>query len=72
MDEAEYRRQLDELEEQLSDLYRRRRQLTAAYADDHPAVLPARVRDRSEVQQRVARCPRCGGRLSEPGGMEKT
>lgn len=64
MDEAAYREQLNALEEQLSDLYRQRRELTAAYAADHPAVLPP-ARARSEVQQRVARCPRCGGRLSD-------
>ena len=63
MDEADYREQLNRLEEQLADLYRQRRALTAEFAEDHPAVLPARVRDRSDVQARVARCPRCSARL---------
>lgn len=65
MDEAEYRCELNALEEQLTDLYRRRRALAAEFADDHPAVLPSKARHRSDVQQRVARCPRCGSRLSD-------
>ena len=63
LNEHEYREQLNALEEQLSDLYRRRRALTEAFADEHPPVLPARIRNRSETQMRIARCPRCSMRL---------
>jgi hypothetical protein len=70
MDTDEYREQLNRIEEQLSAIYRQRRALTEAYAADHPAVLPA-PRQRTAVQERVARCPRCSARLSETGGLEK-
>ena len=63
MTEAEYREQLNALEEELSDVYKRRRQLLEAFADEHPPVLPARIRNRSETQARIARCPRCSMRL---------
>ena len=68
MDEAEYRERLNALEEQLTALYRERRKLTELFADDHPAVLP-KPRFQSDVQQRVARCPRCG--LSQVSGAKK-
>ena len=59
MDEAEYREQLNALEEQLTLVYRERRRLQEAFADEHPAVLPP-ARFRTDAQARVARCPRCG------------
>lgn len=68
MDEAEYREQLNRLEEQLTALYRERRKLTEVFADDHPAVLPP-ARYRTDAQARVARCPRCG--LSQESGAKK-
>jgi hypothetical protein len=68
MDETEYRAQLNVLEERLADVYRERRKLTEAFAEEHPAVLPA-PRWQSDVQQRVARCPRCG--LSQVSGAKK-
>lgn len=68
MDEAEYRKQLNALEEQLTVVYRERRKLTEAWADEHPAVLPP-PRFQTDVQQRVSRCPRCG--LSEISGSKK-
>ncbi len=40
MTEAEYREQLNRLEEQLTAVYRERRRLQEAFADEHPAVLP--------------------------------
>lgn len=71
MDEADYRQQLNALEEQLTELYRQRRKLTERFAEDHPPVLP-KPRFQSDVQQRVARCPRCGGRLdSDVSGAKK-
>jgi hypothetical protein len=62
--EAEYREQLNQLEEQLTAVYRERRALTEAWADEHPPVLPP-PRYRTDAQARVARCPRCGGSLEE-------
>lgn len=62
MDESEYREKLNLLEEQLSEVYRLRRRLQEEFADGHPPVLPP-PRYRTDAQQRIARCPRCGGRL---------
>ena len=70
MDQSEYREQLTRIEEQLSAIYRQRRELTERYAQDHPAQLPA-PRQRTPTQERVARCPRCSGVLSEESGLEK-
>ncbi len=65
MDEAEYREQLNVLEERLSAVYKERRQLLELFADEHPPVLPP-PRYQSDRQQRIARCPRCGGSLKDP------
>ena len=62
MDEAEYRKQLNALEEQLTAVYRERRKLTEAWADEHPPELPP-PRYRTDRQAAVARCPRCSQRL---------
>ena len=70
MTEAEYREQLNVLEEALTDVYRARRALTEAYADEHPPVLPP-PRYRTDHQARVARCPRCSMLLSEESGAKK-
>ena len=64
MTEAEYRVELNRLEEQLTLMYRERRALQEAFAEDHPAVLPP-ARFRTDRQAAVARCPRCGGSLSD-------
>jgi hypothetical protein len=71
MTEAEYREQLNQLEEQLTSVYRERRKLTEAFADEHPPVLPP-ARFRSDAQARVARCPRCSAVLSEKTGVENS
>jgi hypothetical protein len=60
----QYRTLLASLDEELADVYRRRRSVMEAFAAEHPVVLPP-ARRRSEAQQKVARCPRCGGRLSD-------
>ena len=71
MTEAEYREQLNRLEEQLTVLYRERRKLTELFAEDHPAVLPP-ARYRTDRQAAVARCPRCSMRLdSDVSGAKK-
>ena len=64
MTEAEYRVELNRLEEQLTLVYRERRALQEAFAAEHPPVLPA-ARFRTDRQAAVARCPRCGGSLSD-------
>lgn len=69
MDEAEYRERLNALEEQLTAVYRERRQLQELFAGEHPPVLPP-PRYRTDHQARVARCPRCGGALSEKDGAK--
>lgn len=51
---------LSAVEEKLAPLYRVRRALREEYAERFEPVLPA-PRYRSQVQDRVARCPRCGG-----------
>ncbi len=71
MDEAEYREHLNRLEEQLSQVYRERRRLQEAFADEHAPVLPS-PRYRTDAQARIARCPRCSMRLdSEDPGAKK-
>jgi hypothetical protein len=71
MDESEYREKLNALEERLTEVYRERRALTEAFAEDHPAVLPP-PRFRTDHQARVARCPRCSMLLgSEVSGAKK-
>ena len=56
---------LDEAEAELAAVYRKVWPLREAYAEAFPtADLPPR-RARTEKQERVARCPRCGGRLRE-------
>lgn len=70
MTEAEYREKLNALEEQLTVIYRERRKLTEAFAEDHPAVLPP-PRFRTDQQAKVARCPRCSGLLSDMSGAKK-
>ena len=62
MTEAEYRVELNRLEEQLTVVYRERRALQEAFAAEHPPVLPP-ARFRTDRQAAVSRCPRCGGRL---------
>jgi hypothetical protein len=57
--QEEYRRLLNDNEARLGALYRERRVIMEAFAGDYPVVLPP-PRRRSEHQQRVARCPRCG------------
>ncbi len=71
MDEAEYREQLNRLEEQLTAVYRERRRLQELFADEHPPVLPP-PRYRTDAQAKIARCPRCSARLdSEEGSAKK-
>ena len=62
--EEDWRSALSAVEEQLAPLYRLRRSLREAHADRFaPAAMPTQRRNRSEIQERVARCPRCGAYL---------
>ncbi len=70
MDETEYRAQLNVLEEELSDVYRRRRALLEEFADDHQPVLPP-PRFRTAKQAAIGFCPRCGGKLSKDVAPEE-
>lgn len=56
----EWQAALAAVEEKLAPLYRVRRSLREEYAERFEPVLPE-ARYRSQVQDRVARCPRCGG-----------
>lgn len=58
--EEEWKAALVALEERLAPIYRVRRELRQAYADRFPPPeLPPR-RYRTDTQEKVARCPRCG------------
>jgi hypothetical protein len=54
---------LEELEERMRPLYRARAMLREEFAElTEPAMMP-RPRERTSTQEKVARCPRCGGRV---------
>lgn len=62
--EAEWKAAIGVLEERLSLIYRELWPLRDEYAERFPpAALPSR-RNRTETQEKIARCPRCGGRLT--------
>ena len=62
--DEDWREALRVAEEKLSAHYRVVWALRDAVAErTEPAAMPERRRDRSEHQERVLRCPRCGGRL---------
>ena len=52
-----------DVEERMQPLYVLRRQLRVGMADRFPAPEMPRPRERTVTQERVARCPRCGGTL---------
>jgi hypothetical protein len=61
----EIRAALEEAEAELHECYRKVWPLREAYAAAvPPAALPSR-RNRTDKQALIARCPRCGGRISE-------
>lgn len=60
--EAQFRAALEEINERLSPLWRVQRAIREAWAERFdPAEMPGR-RYRTEKQERVTRCPRCGGK----------
>lgn len=67
---AEIKAALEKAEAELQSVYRKLWPLREAYAEHFPpAELPAR-RYRSDTQEKVARCPRCGGRLESEEAAE--
>jgi hypothetical protein len=55
------------LDDEMGPLFARRYALRDAYLRvSEPAALPSR-RNRTETQERIARCPRCGGGLESEG-----
>ncbi len=61
----DYRSRIAELDQKIGDLYRQRRIVMEAFAEEQgPAVLPVRTK-RTDTQRLVARCPRCGGPIGD-------
>lgn len=66
--EDEWRAAIRTLEERLSEVYRDLWPLREKYAERFPpAELPAR-RYRTDTQEKVARCPRCGTKIEDDLG----
>ena len=56
------------IEEQMAPWYRMRRRLRDfATRRWPPPKMPAQRRYRTEIQEKVARCPRCGGTYKDEG-----
>lgn len=69
--EEEWTAAIAALEERLSETYRVLWPLRDARAERFPrAELPPRTA-RTETQEKVARCPRCGTRLESEGPVSK-
>lgn len=54
---------LEALEERMRPLYRVRAMLREEFAELTETAAMPRPRDRTTTQEKVARCPRCGGRI---------
>jgi len=57
----EFQAALAELDARLTPVYRLMRPIREEYAERFEVVLPP-VRSRTQIQEKVARCPRCGSR----------
>ncbi len=65
------KREIEHAEEELAAVYRKLWPLRKRYAEMfQPAELP-KARYRTDKQNLVARCPRCGGRLESEGAAPK-
>lgn len=63
--QKQYMAALAEIEERMAPLYRVRRQIRDAATEKfETADMPKQRRYRTETQEKVARCPRCGTRLA--------
>lgn len=58
--QSEFRRALDEITERMTPLWSVRRRIREAYAERFEPTLPRHRRHRTETQERVYLCPRCG------------
>lgn len=59
--ETDFRGALDELTERMAPLWRVRNLIREEWASRFPtAAMPSRRRDRTDTQERVYLCPRCG------------
>lgn len=68
--EEDWRAALAAVEERLAPIYRIRRDLRSQYASRFEAAALPRRRNRTETQEKVARCPRCGERLESEGAAQ--
>ena len=59
------------VDERLSPLYRVRTSLREEMAERYPPPELPPARSRTATQEKVARCPRCGGRLESEGADSK-
>jgi hypothetical protein len=55
---------MNEIDLRMSPMWLTRKQLREAFAERFDPYLPT-PRNRTDKQARVARCPRCGGRLED-------
>lgn len=62
---ADFQRAVGDLTEQLNPLYRARHAIENAWAERFPAPELPHPRARTPTQDKVARCPRCGGKLEK-------
>jgi hypothetical protein len=63
---SEIKAELDAAEAELAAVYRKLGPLREAYAEAVPAAeMPSRISRRTDKQNLIARCPRCGGRLED-------
>jgi hypothetical protein len=65
---ADYQKALAEIEERMAPLYRERRAIRDAMSEKFDPPDMPRARYRTPTQEKVARCPRCHGRLDAEQG----
>lgn len=68
--QADFQAALAEIEERMAPYYRTRRQIREAASERFDAVLPQPWL-RTSTQEKVARCPRCGGNLESERPAQK-
>ena len=56
---------LHALEERLAPIYRYRARIREAMSERFPPAEMPEPRYRTQAQEKVARCPRCGGRIED-------
>ncbi|MBA3565236.1 MAG: hypothetical protein H0W31_00085 [Actinobacteria bacterium] len=58
--QADFLKALDEITERMTPLWKIRRRIRESYAERFEAPLPSDRRNRTQTQERVHWCPRCG------------